>query len=132
MGPASFVKSDSFLSPTSHSLFSFFFSFFSFFSTFLSLFLLLYLFFFLFFFRAKSHPHQKTKESQPSPSTISLLRSACNSLSFTLPTSTHPTNNISTPLNLGLCELQRQHDQTGMVVVGSISLIVNPKNPISN
>ena len=30
MGPASFVKSDSFLSPTSHSLFSFFFSFFFF------------------------------------------------------------------------------------------------------
>ena len=90
MGPASFVKSDSLLSPTSHSLFSFFFSFFSFFSTFLSLFLLLYLFFFLFFFRAKSHPHQKTKESQPSSSTASLLQSACHSLSFTLPTLTHP------------------------------------------
>ena len=97
MGPASFVKSDSFLSPTSHSLFSFFFSFFSFFSTFLSLFLLLYLFFFLFFFRAKSHPHQKTKESQPSSSTASLLRSPCHSLSFTLPTPTHLSLSFTLP-----------------------------------
>ena len=73
MGPISLVKSDSLLSPTNHSLFSF--SFFFFFSTFLSFSLLLYLFLFLPFFRSKSHP--KTKESQPSLSTTSLLRFAC-------------------------------------------------------
>ena len=112
------------LSPTSH---SFFFSFPLFF-LFVSL---LSLFLFLFFFRAKSHPHRKTKESQPSPSTASLLRSACCSLSFTLATPTHPTNNISTPLNLGLYELWGRHGQTRMVVVGLVSLIMNPKHPIS-
>ena len=77
IGPTSLVKSDSLLSTTSNSLFSFFLSFFlsSPISTFLSFSLLLYLFFFLFFFKAKYHP--KTKEYQPSPSMASLLQSTC-------------------------------------------------------
>ena len=109
---------------------SFFFFFFS--SPLFFLFVsLLSLFFFLFFFRAKSHPQLKTKEFQPSSSTASLLQSACRSLSFTLPKLIHSTNNISMLLDLGLFELRRRHDWTRMVVVGSVSLIVNPKHPIS-
>ena len=106
MGPISLVKSDSLLFPTDHSHFSFilFFYFFPFFSTFLSFSLLL----FLFFFRAKSHPHRKTKESQPSPSTTFLLRSACRSLFFIVPTPTNPTNNSQMGLSLRPINLQNQ------------------------
>ena len=131
LGPTSLVKSD-FHSLSHRSLSSFLSSSSFFFYPFLFLLVSpLSLFFFLFLFRAKSHPHWKTKESQPSSSIASLLQSACRSLSFTLPKLIHSTNNISMLLDLGLFELRRWHDWTRMVVVGSVSLIVNPKHPIS-